>query len=60
MPINRRWNMKEVLGYLKEKYEADFPGDTVLVQYTVISNVNDSEEHANRLIEILKGMPVKL
>ena len=60
MPINRRWNMVEVLSYLKEKYEADFRGDTVLIQYTVINNVNDSEEQAQRLVSLLQGMPVKL
>ena len=60
MPINRRWNMAEVLGYLKEKYEKDFSGDTVLIQYTVINKVNDSEEHARRLVELLKDMPIKL
>ena len=60
MPINRRWSMAEVLTYLKGKYETDFQGDTVLIQYTVINNVNDSQEHATKLAELLKDMPVKL
>ena len=58
--INRRWSMAEVLTYLKSKYETDFQGATVLIQYTVINNVNDSREHATKLAELLKDMPVKL
>ena len=47
--------MVEVLSYL-ENDEADFRGDTVLIQYTVINNVNDSEEQAQRLVSLPQGM----
>ncbi len=30
------------------------------MQYTVIRGVNDSFEHADRIVELLQGVPVKL
>jgi len=58
MPINRRYPIHEVLSFLRDvsvDYEKDF-----LIQYTVIHQVNDSLEHARALVEMLKGIKVKV
>lgn len=58
MPINRKWPVTEILDYLKQYYEGT--KRTVLIQYTLISGVNDSLEHAQELVELLSNMPIKL
>lgn len=60
MPINRRWPMEDVLAFLGEHYKAHNRHGWLLVQYTVIRGVNDSLDHAARLIELLRDLPVKL
>lgn len=58
MPINRKWPIGDVLTYIKEKFHGT--GRKVLIQYTVINGVNDSDQHAARLLDILADLPVKL
>ena len=58
MPINRRWpieNLVEVLRELPTQRE-----NGLLLQYTLISGVNDSVEHARKLIELISGLNVKI
>ncbi|SMF14365.1 23S rRNA (adenine(2503)-C(2))-methyltransferase RlmN [Pseudobacteriovorax antillogorgiicola] len=58
MPINRKWPITEVLAFLKKQYAGT--KKSILIQYTVIHGVNDSLEHAARLVELLRGLPIKL
>lgn len=60
MPINRRWPIGIILDYLREFYRKRDDDACLLVQYTVIRGVNDSFEHADRIVELLQGVPVKL
>ena len=58
MPINRRYPLRDVLDFLRtasKGYDKDF-----LIQYTVIDQVNDSPEHAERLFNLLRGINVKV
>jgi 23S rRNA (adenine2503-C2)-methyltransferase len=58
MPINRRWNLDVLLEWFR-KYTKE-TGRTVFIQYTVIANVNDSKEHADRLVTLLDGINAKV
>lgn len=58
MPINRRYPLDKVLDFFKN-YTQDRKKH-VLIQYTVIDQVNDSEEHALRLARTLEGIRVKI
>jgi 23S rRNA (adenine2503-C2)-methyltransferase len=60
MPINRKWPAREVLDYLREHYAIVHPKGHLLVQFTLISGVNDKDEHAAELIELLQGIPAKV
>lgn len=60
MPINRKWPVAEVLNYLREFYEKYKSRKFLLIQYTVIAGVNDSAEHAERIIKLLEGIPTKI
>lgn len=58
MPINRRWPLSRVVGYLRELTEPD--GRPILLQYTLISGVNDSLEEARKLVFLTKGWNAKV
>ncbi len=58
MPINRRWSLADLFERLKSIDSLQKNG--LLIQYTLIHGVNDSETHANKLIEITNGMNVKI
>lgn len=60
MPINRRFPFEDVLSYLKDHFESFYPKGFILIQYTLIQGVNDSEEDALRLCSLLEGAPVKV
>jgi 23S rRNA (adenine2503-C2)-methyltransferase len=58
MPINRRWPLDTLFEFLKN--EAPLQADGILLQYTLISGVNDSLDHAKELIRLTAGMNVKI
>jgi 23S rRNA (adenine2503-C2)-methyltransferase len=58
MPINRRWPISELFAKLRSV--ESFQENGVLLQYTLIAGVNDSIDHADKLIELTKGMNVKI
>ena len=58
MPLNRRYPLARVLAFLKAYCEKT--GKHILIQYTVIDGVNDSKDHAKKLIECLHGIRSKI
>lgn len=60
MPINRRWPIAEVLDYLRGFYRNQDGDRSVLIQYTVIHGVNDKPEQAQRMVDMLADLPVKV
>jgi 23S rRNA (adenine2503-C2)-methyltransferase len=58
MPINRRFPLEEILIYLKETYRDR--KDKVMIQYTLIRGVNDSQDQAHKLADLLVDLPVKV
>lgn len=58
MPINRRWPVLDVINRLRDLPQQQENG--VLVQYTLINGVNDSVEHAAKLIALVQGLNVKI
>lgn len=58
MPINRRWPISDVMETLRSNSCLQKNG--ILVQYTLISGVNDSEAHAKKLADLVNGMNVKV
>lgn len=61
VPINRRWNIEELLQSL-----ADYPkasnSERITFEYVMLDGVNDSDEDAHRLIEHIKryNIPAKI
>ena len=54
MPVNRRWNVEQLLAACKEYYETT--GRRVSFEYTMIDGVSDSPEQAELLAKRLQGM----
>lgn len=60
MPINRKYNIRTLLDCVKEEMITHRPGESVFLEYVMLKNVNDSEEDATRLIELVKDIPCKI
>ena len=54
MPVNKRWNVEELLSACRDYYE--ITGRRVSFEYTMISGVSDSPEQAELLARRLSGM----
>jgi 23S rRNA (adenine2503-C2)-methyltransferase len=58
VPMNRRFPVAELLAALRA-----YPlpkRRRITIEYTLMEGVNDSDEHADRLISVLRGIPVKV
>lgn len=55
MPVNRRWNVEELLKACR--YYAKNTGRRISFEYAMISGVNDSDSCAAELAARLRGMP---
>lgn len=58
MPINRKWPLPQLIERLRNLPQQQEHG--LLLQYTLINGVNDSVEHAKKLIALVQGMNVKI
>lgn len=54
MPINKRWSIDELIKACK--YYFDKTGRRISFEYALIDGVNDTQECANELVTLLKGM----
>ena len=58
MPINRKWNIQALLDACRK-----FPlrqGRRITFEYVLMKGVNDADEDARRLVELLRGIPAKV
>ncbi len=54
MPINRKYNINELMKACRDYINAT--GRRISFEYTLINNVNDTEQCAKRLAELVRGM----
>jgi 23S rRNA (adenine2503-C2)-methyltransferase len=59
VPINRKWNIEELLTALKE-YPKLSNSERITFEYVMLDGVNDSDEDAYRLIKLIEGIPAKI
>jgi 23S rRNA (adenine2503-C2)-methyltransferase len=58
MPINRKWNLEKLMAAARE-----FPlrnREKVTFEYVLLDGVNDSDENAREVVELVRGLRVKL
>ncbi|GHE97072.1 dual-specificity RNA methyltransferase RlmN [Aliiroseovarius zhejiangensis] len=61
VPINKRWNIEELLGALAA-YPKASNSERITFEYVMLDGVNDSDEDAHRLIDHIKrhNIPAKI
>lgn len=59
VPINKRWNIAELLEALRT-YPKASNSERITFEYVMLKDVNDSDEDAHRLIELIRGIPAKI
>ncbi len=58
MPINKKWNLDQLLGALRH-YPLE-PRQRITIEYVMLGGVNDTLDDARRLLKILAGIPHKI
>jgi 23S rRNA (adenine2503-C2)-methyltransferase len=59
VPINKRWNIETLLDALRS-YPKVSNSERITFEYVMLDGVNDSEEDAHRLVELIEGIPAKI
>ncbi len=59
VPINKRWNIETLLDALRE-YPKLSNSERITFEYVMLKGVNDTDEDARRLVELIKGIPAKI
>ena len=61
VPINKRWNIEELLAALAS-YPKVSNSERITFEYVMLNGVNDSDDDARRLIKLIKdhGIPAKI
>jgi len=59
VPINKRWNIEELLGALRD-YPRISNSERITFEYVMLKDVNDSDADARRLVKLIQGIPAKI
>jgi 23S rRNA (adenine2503-C2)-methyltransferase len=53
MPINKKWSLEELLAACKDFEKSLKPGERFTFEYVLLDQINDSDEHARQLANLL-------
>jgi len=59
VPLNKKYPLSELMLACKNYFKED-KRRRVTMEYVMLAGVNDSEEHARQLVELLKDVPAKM
>ena len=59
VPINKRWNIEVLLDALRA-YPKVSNSERITFEYVMLHGVNDSDEDARRLVNLIEGIPAKI
>ncbi|HRO15520.1 MAG TPA: 23S rRNA (adenine(2503)-C(2))-methyltransferase RlmN [Paracoccus sp. (in: a-proteobacteria)] len=59
VPINKKWNIDELLGVLRD-YPRLSNSERITFEYVMLDGVNDSDDDARRLVRLIRGIPAKI
>ncbi len=59
VPINKKWNIQELLGALRD-YPRLSNSERITFEYVMLKDVNDSDADARRLVKLIAGIPAKI
>ena len=60
VPINKKYPLKELLAACREYIDAYDHKRKITMEYVMLRQVNDQDEHAHQLIKLLRDLPVKI
>lgn len=58
MPVNKRWNIEELLGACRDYYEQT--GDRITFEYVLLKGVTDKPGQARELWNLVRDIPCKI
>lgn len=59
VPINRKYPLKELMEVCRHYFPAE-SRRRITMEYVMLDGVNDSPQHARELVQLMKGIPVKM
>ncbi len=59
VPINRKWNIEALLSALRD-YPRLSNSERITFEYVMLDGVNDSDDDARRLVNLIRGIPAKI
>ncbi len=59
VPINKTWNIETLLDALRVYPKVSEPLKRITFEYVMLRGMNDSDEDARRLVQLIKGIPAK-
>jgi len=59
VPINKRWNIEALLNALRA-YPKLSNSERITFEYVMLKGINDSDEDARRLVQLIEGIPAKI
>ena len=59
VPINKKWPLKDLLDALRS-YPKLSNSERITFEYVMLKGVNDSDEDARRLVNLIRGIPAKI
>ncbi|MCY4305810.1 MAG: 23S rRNA (adenine(2503)-C(2))-methyltransferase RlmN [Aestuariivita sp.] len=59
VPINRKWNIQALFDALRS-YPRLSNSERITFEYVMLNDINDREEDAIRLVDLIKGIPAKV
>jgi len=59
VPINKKWNIETLLDTLRE-YPKVSNSERITFEYVMLAGINDSDDDAHRLVQLIKGIPAKI
>ncbi|GEN24138.1 dual-specificity RNA methyltransferase RlmN [Halomonas cupida] len=60
VPLNRKYNIRTLLDACQRYLQKCGDARVITIEYTVIAGVNDQQEHARQLAEVVRDLPCKI
>lgn len=59
VPINKKYPIKDLIAACRDYY-GEQSARHILFEYVLLRDINDQDEHAHALVELLQGLPAKV
>ncbi len=60
VPVNRKYPIEELIASCKRFMQGKAARERITIEYVMLNGINDSEQNAHELVNVLKDVPVKV